>query len=371
MGRTSRRVTAEGNIDSILLSSIYMLVILGIVMIFSSSAIMAEENFGSIYFFVIRQFLWVFIGTAVLILGLSVDYKKWAHFSKFGMLIVFVMLCVVLIPSIGHKVGYARRWIRFGGIGFQPAELAKIMVVIYVASILDRKYAKIESFHKDLVPPMILVLVIMLLIYKQPDFGTSVIILLSLGGMFFLGGVKLKHLIMGIMFFIPFIIYALFTFSYRKERVLSFLNPFEYMYGSGFQLAHSIMALGDGGLKGLGLGSGYHKLFFIPEVHNDFIFAIIGQELGFIGTTAVLVLFVIFAWRGISISLKQKDYLAKILAAGLTFLISIQAIINIGVVTGCLPTKGLSLPFVSFGGSSMMFNMFAVGIILNISKKAK
>ncbi len=369
MGKKTGRSLKNGELDAVLLSVVILLIIVGVIMIFSSSAIMAHQWYNNMYFFAFRQFLWVLIGTIALLAGLNIDFRKWAVLSKFGMFFVFLLLGAVLIPFIGHEVGHARRWLRFAGIGFQPAELAKIVVIIYVASVLDRKYSKIETFYKDLLPPLLLVLAIVFLIYSQPDFGTAILIIIAAGGMLFLGGVKIRHLCIGALLCIPFMIYALVTFSYRRERFFSFLNPFEDMYGAGFQLSHSIVALGDGGLKGVGLGAGYQKLFFIPEVHTDFVYAIIGQELGLLGTVGVLLLFILFTWRGIKIALKQKEYLGKVMAAGLTFLISIQAIVNIGVVTGSLPTKGLSLPFVSFGGSSLLFNMFAVGVILNISKK--
>jgi cell division protein FtsW len=368
MGSRTRKKVADRSFDSIMLFVTILLIIIGFVMIFSSSAIMAQERYDNMYFFAFRQLLWIVVGIVALVVGMNVDYKKWAGLSKFGMIAIFLLLAAVLVPSIGHAVGGARRWLRFGGFGFQPAELAKIVVIIYFASVLDRKYSKIETFYKDLLPPLLLVITVVALIYKQPDFGTSSLIIVSVAGMLFLGGVKLGHLSVGLVFFIPFIVYAMVSFSYRKARLLSFLNPFDNMYGSGFQLCHSIVALGDGGLKGVGLGSGCQKLFFIPEVHTDFVFSIIGQELGFIGTMSVVLLFILFTWRGIKIAITQNDYLGKMLAAGLTFLISFQAIINIGVVSGCLPTKGLSLPFLSFGGSSLLFNMFAVGVILNISK---
>lgn len=361
----------DTDFDGMLLSVVILLIITGVIMVFSSSAMIAQERYNNMYFFAFRQVLWVLIGAITLTAGLNIDYRNWAKLSRLGMCVVFLLLAAVLVPYVGHSVGGARRWIRFGGIGFQPAELAKIVVVIYVAAVLDRKFSKIETFYKDLLPPLLLVLGIVLLIYLQPDFGTSALIIASVVGMLFLGGVRLRHLGIGILMFVPFVVYALISFSYRRERILSFLKPFENIYDSGFQLSHSIVALGDGGLKGVGLGAGYQKLFFIPEVHTDFVYAIIGQELGFLGTTGVLLLFILFTWRGIKIALNQNEYLGKVMAAGLTFLISIQAIINIGVVTGCLPTKGLALPFVSFGGSSLLFNMFAVGIILNISKKCK
>ncbi len=368
MGKRTTSGLNGGNIDKVMLCVVSLLVIIGITMVFSSSAIMAEERYDNMCFFAFRQLLWVIVGIIALISGMHFDYRQWAKLSKFGMVFIFLLLGMVLVPFIGHEVGHARRWLRFGGIGFQPAELAKIIVIIYMSSILDRKYSKIETFYKDLLPPLILVLAVVLLIYRQPDFGTAVLIMLSVGCMLFIGGVRIKHLMICVFLFIPFIVYALISFSYRRDRIMSFLKPFENMYDSGFQLCHSLMALGDGGLTGVGLGSGYQKLFFIPEVHTDFVYAIIGQELGFIGTITILLLFVIFTWRGIMVSLGQNEYLGKIMAAGLTFLISIQAIFNVGVVTGCLPTKGLSLPFVSFGGSSLLFNMFAVGIILNISR---
>ena len=375
------RKSKNFNCDSILLSVIITLILIGVVMVFSTSAIMAYERYENMYFFMFRQLIWVMLGTGALIVGLGVNYKTWAKLSTPALLFVILLLAMLLFPFIGHTVSGARRWIRIGGIGFQPSEMAKIVVVIYLASLLDRKQRKqgqtpfklngVCPHLSHLLPPLVLILIVALLIYKQPDFGTAVLIILITVGMLFLGGLKIRYIGIGMLFLIPFIIYSLFAYRYRIERVLSFLNPFENIKGSGFQLAHSIMALGDGGLSGLGIGSGFHKLFFIPEVHTDFIYAIVGQELGFIGTSGIILLFLVFTWRGIKIALKQDDYLAKIMAAGITFLISIQAIINIAVVTGCLPTKGLPLPFVSFGGSSLFFNMFAVGILLNISKGVK
>jgi len=359
------------DIDSILLLSVVALIIMGVIMVFSSSAIIAQKNYHNMYFFVLRQLIWVFIGGAALFAGYKVKYRTWAKASPFILLFVLLLLLAVLVPFIGHTVGGARRWIRLGGVGFQPSEMAKVAVIIYLSSVLDRKFSKIETFSKDLIPPLGFILLITLLIYKQPDFGTAALIAVLTVTMLFLGGLKLKYLGIGFFVLVPPMIYALLAHGYRKERLLSFLDPFENIYGSGFQLAHSIMALGDGGLSGVGLGAGYHKLFFIPEVHTDFVFSMIGQELGFIGTLSILLLFLIFMWRGLRISLKHNDYLAQVMSAGLTILIAFQAMVNIGVVTGCLPTKGLSLPFVSFGGSSLFFNMFAVGILLNISESVK
>lgn len=342
---------------------------IGVIMIFSSSAILAQEKYGNMYFFAVRQCMWVILGSAAMFIAAKLNYRIWAKLSGAGIAVVAVLLLIVLLPSVGHFVRGARRWIRIGSVGFQPAELAKIVVVIYMSSLLDRKFSKIESFYKSMFIPLVLICGIILLIYKQPDFGTAVVIMLMVVGMLFWGGVKFKHLMVGGLFLVPFLIYALITVAYRRERVMSFLKPFENIYGSGFQLAHSIVALGDGGLYGVGPGGGHQKLFFIPDVHTDFVFAVIGQELGFIGAVGVMLLFVIFTWRGIVIALKSREYLGKIMAGGLTFLISLQAVLNIGVVTGSIPTTGLTLPFVGFGGSSLFFNMFAVGVLLNISRE--
>ncbi|MFC2048845.1 putative lipid II flippase FtsW [Elusimicrobiota bacterium] len=354
--------------DTLLLVITLLLSLIGLVMVFSSSAIMAGERFNNMYFFAVRQFMWMALGIIALVIGLYVDHRIWAKHSFFFIALTLFLLIIIYIPWIGYSVGGAKRWIRLGGISFQPAEFAKIAVVIYLSSVLDRKYSKLNSFYRNILPPLLLIIGMTLLIYKQPDFGTSVIILLIVVSVLFVGGINLKHLLIGGVIILPIMIMGLLSKAYRIKRLLSFLNPFENIHDSGFQLVHSIVALGDGGIFGVGLGAGSQKLFFIPEVHTDFVFAIIGQELGFIGTISILVLFMLLTWRGIRIGLRHKEYLGKIMAAGLTFLISIQAMLNIGVVVGCLPTKGLALPFVGFGGSSLIFNMFAVGIILNISR---
>ncbi len=366
-----RRGKAKGEIDYILLSTAVMLIIIGTVMVFSSSAIMAGERYNNMYFFIFRRFIWVILGSFVFVMGLKVDYKKWVKLSRLALPLVLILCILVLVPVIGHSVGGARRWIRLGGVGFQPSELVKIVVVFYLASVLDRKFSKVKDSFKEIIPPLVIVSIIIILIYNQPDFGSAAIIFLITGVMLFLGGVKFKKIFIGLISIIPFIVYALLNYQYRRERLFSFLNPFEDMYDTGYQLAHSIIALGDGGIKGVGLGAGYQKLFFIPEVHTDFVFAIVGQEMGFIGTIFVILLFAVFSFRGFRISIKQKEFIGKLIAAGLVFLIIIQAILNMGVVSGCLPTKGLPLPYLSFGGTSLISNMFALGVLLNISKSVE
>ncbi len=354
--------------DVIMQAVTILLVMIGLVMVFSTSAIMAYEKYNNMYYFFFRQLFWVIIGGISFTAGLKIDYKIWAKISRIAIFLILLMLILVLFPSIGHQVRGSRRWLRIGGFGFQPAELAKVVVVIYMASVMDRKYTKIQNSYKNIMPPIGIVILIGGLIYSQPDFGSAFLIFILVSTILFFGGIKIKYMAGVALGALPFIIYALMAYDYRRHRLFSFLRPFENLYGSGYQLANSLLALGDGGLTGVGLGNGYQKLFYIPEVHTDFVYSIIGQELGLVGTLFILILFGIFAWRGGAIALKNDDYLGKLMVGGLTILIVLQAIINIGVVTGCLPTKGLSLPFVSFGGSSLVFNMLAVGIILNISK---
>ncbi len=369
--RVYRKKRRKGRIDGVLLGVTAILIIIGIIMVFSSSAIVAEERYRNMYFFVFRQVIWAVMGAAALGAGLLAEPRKISALSRPAIFISLLLLIAVLIPFIGHTVGGARRWIRMGPVGFQPAEFSKIAVVLYMASVLDRKFTKVGSFSRDIVPPLLIVLITAALIYKQPDFGTAALILVIAGIMLFLGGARIKHLAISGGIFILAAAYALLSYGYRRDRLLTFLRPFESMYGSGFQLSQSLTALGAGGISGVGLGAGYHKLFFLPEVHTDFVFSVLGQETGFIGAILVVFLFILFTLRGMRIALRHSDYLSRITAAGLTLLISLQAVINIGVVTGTLQTKGLSLPFISFGGSSLFFNMFAVGVLLNLSRGVK
>ncbi|NLB35139.1 MAG: putative lipid II flippase FtsW [Elusimicrobia bacterium] len=368
MGRRVYYKSHKPRIDYILLSAIIMMIIIGLVMVFSSSAIYAAERYSNMYFFVVKQLLWTLLGSLALLAGLHIKTEDIGRMIKPAMFVTIILLVLVLIPFIGSKAGGARRWIRLGPVGLQPAELAKIIVVFYLAAILDRKFTKLEKLSAEIAPPLILITFVALLIYAQPDFGTAMIIMAMTGIMLFLGGIHLRYLGISFLVFLIFAVYAIFSFGYRRARIVSFLNPFDNRLDSGFQLAQSLTALGAGGLKGVGLGAGQHKLFFLPEMHTDFVFALIGQEMGFAGTMGVIILFLIFTARGFRIALRHPDYFSQMLAAGITLLISLQAAINIAIVTGCLPTKGLSLPFISFGGSSLFLNMFAVGVLLNLSR---
>ncbi len=366
MGKRRAKAYSHG-IDATLLTTVAALVAFGLVMVYSSSAVIAGERYHNVYFFAFRQVVWIMAGSVAMIAGMKINYKKWAALSRPGFFVSVVLLAAALFTPLGRSVGGAQRWLKLGPLSFQPSEMAKVVMVLYMASTLHRKYITRQEFNKKLVPPLLLLVLAVILVYQQPDFGTAMFMIIVSAGVFFIGGVKFSHILTAVMVLAPLIVIMLFARPYRRERIMTFLNPNTDIYGSGFQLFHSITALGSGGITGLGMGSGLHKLFYIPEVHTDFVFAVIGQELGFAGTVTVVALFALFAWRGMKIAVTQEEYLGRVIAAGLTFLIVAQAGVNMAVVTGLFPTKGLPLPFLSFGGSSLFFNMFSAGVILNIS----
>jgi len=339
-------------------------------MVYSSSSAYARDNFGSSYYFFYRQILWLVVGGMGLIFTYNVPYKKWKIASRW--LIVFALLLLLLtISPYGHRAGGAKRWIGFGGFILQPSEIAKLFFVIYIADFLSRKKLKVKSFWEGLFPPFLVLSIFVLVLLIQPDFGTAFLITTLTFTLFFVGGGNWIYLLSFFFFSLPAIYYVIFNVGYRRERIMTILNPYKDPQGAGFQLIQSIIAIGSGGIFGRGLGDSRQKLFFLPSAYNDFIFSIIAEELGFIGATGVILLFVIFVILGFRIVLKakeSKDDFAVLLALGIIMLIALQAFINIGVSTGILPTKGLCLPFVSYGGSSLAVNLTSVGILLNIGK---
>lgn len=276
---------------------------------------------------------------------------------------------MVYFPGIGRTAGGASRWVRFGFFSFQPSEIAKFALILYIAESLTRKQTKdIETFVRGVLPPLIIMFVMFLLILNEPDFSTSIIILGISFIMLFIGGTRVIQLYALIVAAIPLGILILSREEYRKSRLLSFLNPWKDPLDSGFHIIQSLLALGSGGIFGIGLAESKQKYFYLPDQHTDFIFSIIGEELGFIGTVVIIVLFIILLWRGFRIALDTSDPFGTLLAAGITSMIVFQSIINIGVVTKMVPTTGITLPFISYGGTSLIINMFCVGILLNISR---
>jgi len=352
-------------IDQPLLFCTLALLALGLVMVFSASANMAEARYGSAYLFVRKELLWDILGFIVLFGCIRLDYHKWQKVSVGLLSIAFVLLAVVLV--IGPVVKGARRWIPLGFMNIQPSEVAKLAVIIWLADFLDRHRSQIQDFRKGFMPPLIVLGLLLVLILKEPDLGTP--LLLGTTGLIllFLAGARTIHLL-GIMVvsLVP-LYYELFHVVYRYRRLMAFLNPWADAGGAGYQLTQSLLAFGSGGLLGKGLGASQLKQLYLPDPHTDFIFPVIGEELGFVGAVSVIVVFIYWGLRGWSVAKRAPDLFGQLLAAGITCWVLLQAAINMGVSCGLLPTKGLPLPFVSFGGSSLIITMAAVGILLNIS----
>lgn len=344
------------------------IVLFSILMIFSASSVIASEKFGDPFFFLKRHIVWVCLGFAFMFFGYLIDLKKIQNLSLFFVLFCIILLVAVLIPHIGTSVGGARRWIRFLGFGFQPSEFAKLAFIVYLSSWLDRKYQIMNQNAFVFIPNLLLMAITMLLIYKEPDLGTIILMVMVVFSMFIVAGIHKKYIFTLILSALPFLAYGVFGTAYRFKRVLAFLNPWEHFSGTGYQVVQSYLAIANSGILGRGLGGSQLKLSYLPEAHTDFIFSIIIEELGILGSSAVLLFYIIFTIIGIRISLKAPTYFTKMLAFGITTSIGYQSLMNIAVITGSMPTKGIPLPFLSFGGSSLVISMLEVGILLNIFK---
>ncbi|MFH2128971.1 MAG: putative lipid II flippase FtsW [bacterium] len=350
-----------------LLFNILALISVGIVMIYSSSAFYAERHFGTPYYFIIRQLVALAVGIIPLRIAIKFPYENYKKLTPILMIITLVLMLIVLIPGIGRQVGSARRWIRFFGIGFQPSEILKLTLIIWVAGFLNRKKELLSYFSRGLLPSFIVTGIFCFLLLLQPDFGTAVLICITLLLMIFAAGVKTFHMAGSLAGIAAIGGFLVFSKAYRLRRVTGFLDPWADPLDSGFQLVQSFIAFGTGGIFGRNLGNSRQKLFFLPEGHTDFIFSILAEETGFIGVLLVMVLILLLMFKGFEISLNCPENFGRNLAFGITTLIFIQSVFHIGVVIGLLPTKGIPLPFISYGGSSLVMCMFMVGILINIS----
>ena len=345
-----------------------ILISLGIVMIYSSSGIYALQQLGDSAYFLNRHLFFLTLSVVLMLMVMMVDYRELRRLAKPLLLAGIVLLVLVLIPGIGKESNGARRWFQVGPINFQPSEFVKIAVLIYVADFLARKKNKIRDFKEGFLPLMIVLGMVCLLIIKQPDMGNSVSIAVIVLILMFVVGARMRHLGMIVLAAIPVVYLLIVKAPYRLARIMAFLDPWEDSLGIGFQLTQSQIALGSGGLIGVGLGKSVQKLFYLPAAHTDFILSIIGEELGFMGTLTVIGLFILLIWQGARIAKRTNDDFGYFLATGIVAMIGLQAVVNIGVSIGALPTKGLPLPFVSYGGSALIFNMLAIGLLLNISR---
>lgn len=359
--------------DYMLILCTLLLLGVGLVMIFSSSAVIALERFGDPYHYLKRQALWAVVGVVAMFLAMSVDYRDLKRYIYLIYISAVILLLATLIPGIGINVNGAQRWINLGVTTFQPSEYAKLAVVIFFAGFLAKKEAekKLGDFVFGYLPNIAALTIIFGLIHMQPDMGTALIIASAAVTLFIVGGVRLTHLGGTVLIAMPLLFAAVYNVGYRRRRMLSFLNPWDDASDSGYQIIQSFVALSSGGVWGTGLGAGKQKLFYLPEPHTDFIFSIIGEELGLLGAIAVLALFIIIAWRGVRAGLLAQDRFGALLALGITFTITIQALLNISVTTGMTPTKGLPLPFISLGGSALVMWLVSVGLLANVSEKGR
>jgi cell division protein FtsW len=354
--------------DFIIFYTVIALLGLGVVMVFSSSAVSAFVNFNDSYYFLKRQIVWALLGIMAMLLTMSVDYHVWRKLAKPIMLVTLVLLVLVLVPGLGKVVNGARRWLGFGSLYLQPSEIAKLSMVLFCSDSLSRHQDKITNFTRGLAPQLLLLLLVFGLILKEPDLGTA----LTIGGTVFVllytAGARISHLLSLGITGIAGVILAIVVEPYRLRRLLAFSDPWADPLDTGYHIIQSLYAIGSGGLFGVGLGRSREKFLYLPEPHTDFIFAILGEELGLIGTVTVIVLFFLFAWRGLRVAIAAPDIYGSVLAAGLTTMIIAQALMNIAVVTASMPVTGIPLPFISFGGSALIFTLAGVGILLNISR---
>ena len=344
---------------------------LGVVMVYSASAIVATDRFHDPYFFLKKQLFWAVLGGALLWLAMSVEYRRWRPFVLPLLIVTALLLVLVLIPPFGHSINGTRRWLRWGPVSMQPTELAKLALVLYLTDFLSRRQAVVTSLWRGVAPPLLVTGMVAGLILLQPDLGSSVALVAVVICMIFVAGAQVKHLALIGAAAVPVAILAVTGASYRLRRILTFLDPWADPRGAGFQIIQSYLALGGGGPFGRGLGGSKQKLFYLPEPHTDFIFAVVAEELGFVGAVFTVALFALLLWRGMRIGLRVSDPFGALLAFGVTALLTTQGLVNLGVVVGLFPTKGLPLPFVSFGGSSLLVAMASVGLLLNVSQRAE
>ncbi len=355
--------------DYTLFLTTLLLVALGLTMVYSATGIMGKERFHDSTYFLKKEVVAVVIGFAGLFIAQKLPFR---HLQKlvyplFGLALIFLVL--VLVPGVGIKIGGAQRWFRLGPISFQPSEFTKLAVILFMAHVLAKKKEKIKVFLVGFLPPFVLTGMAIVLVLAGKDLGNAVVLATTVFLLLFIGGARLSYLCSELLLALPAVYYLIAGQDYRRQRIKAFMNPWDYEKGAGFQIIQSYLAFHSGNWFGLGLGEGRQKLFYLPEAHTDFIFSVIGEELGLLGTLTVMALFAVWLFRIFVIAWKAPDVFSSYLALGIAILFGFQIIFNIGVVMGLLPTKGLALPFLSYGGTAMIISLTCVGLLLNISSR--
>jgi cell division protein FtsW len=357
--------------DLIILLMAVALTCFGVVMVYSASSVMAAKKFHDGFFFLKRQGLYALIGFTLMAGAMYIDYEKLRPLAVPILLGTLVLLLLVFVPGLGGTAKGASRWIRLPGFNFQPSELAKIALIIYMAYSLDKKQERVKFFSSGFAPYMVLLAIMLGIMLKQHDLGAALTLGLVAFVMLFAAGVRPRYMLgMGVLA-MPFLYFLVMNVDYRRRRILAYLNPWDDPTDTGFQIIQSWLAFGNGGILGQGLGEGKQKLFYLPEAHTDFILSVVGEELGLIGVIVIACMFFLLVQRGVRVALYARDGFGRYLAFGIVTLLGIEAFVNMGVVTGLLPTKGLALPFISYGGSSLLISLIAVGILLNVSSRMR
>jgi cell division protein FtsW len=358
------------SVDRWLFTVTMLLVFVGLVMVFSASAVMARERFGSEYAFLSKQLMWAAAGLAAMVVAMRVDYRRYKHpalvFSLLGL--TTLLLISVFFLDRSHNT---HRWIHWGGFSFQPSELAKPVLILFLAYFLEGRTKSMDDWRNTLVPAVAPVVVLLGLIVLQPDLGTAIACAGIAACVLYVAGMRLRYFAYAFGASLVPLYFLIFHVSFRRDRILAFLNPYAERQKAGFHLIQSLIAVSTGGITGTGLMEGKQKLFYLPEPHTDFIFAVTAEELGLVGAMFLVTLFAIFLWRGMRASWRTEDIFGRYLAVGITGMVVLQAFINISVVLGMLPTKGIPLPLVSYGGSSLFVTLACVGVLLNITKQAE
>ena len=367
--RRQHTASTQESFDIYLFFTTLLLVLIGIMMIFSSSAILAKEQFGDTYYFLKKELLFFLIGFVALFFTKSIDYQKYSKWIYPLLGLTLILMLMSFLPPFSHSAKGALRWIRIGGFSFQPSEFAKLSTVIFTAYLLAKKGDRAKEFIKGFLPVILISGVFIMLILAQKDLGSAFVLGSVVFILLFVAGTRLTYLIGIFLVSLPIVYFSIFSVAFRKQRILAFLDPWKYKLDSGFQIIQSFVAFKSGGFTGLGLGESKQKLFYLPEAHTDFIFSVIGEEFGIVGVICIVTLFLFLIMRGLTIALKTQDRFGTYLALGITCLLGLEAFINFGVVMGLLPTKGLALPLISYGGTSLVTSLIAIGILLNISTR--
>ncbi|HET6274801.1 MAG TPA: putative lipid II flippase FtsW [Candidatus Cybelea sp.] len=358
-------------LDTVLFAAVAALIAIGLVMVFSASSATAYAQHGDIAYYLKRQLVWLVVGLAAAYVCYRIDYRRLRSIAPYLLVAAGVALVLVFVPHVGLGVNGGRRWIGVGGLSVEPSEFAKLALVIYLSTVLSARGERITSLVRGLVPLCVPVAIMAVLVLKEPDMGTASLLLFVALALFFAAGARLLHLVAIVLAMVPFAAISVLASPYRRARVFAFVDPWKDPLNTGFHIVQSLLALGSGGLFGVGLGASRAKFFYLPEQYTDFIFSVLGEELGLIGTLAVIVLFVTLAYRSIKIALGAPDRFGFFLAIGCAAMITIQAFINIGVVSSSWPVTGVPLPFISFGGSSLVVSCIAVALIANVGRSRR